>query len=52
VILAMAAGRRGARAIGAWLQQGKAVWPVELAAAEAFAPTAAVAESLPNSGDI
>ena len=52
VILAMAAGRRAARAIGAWLQQGKAVWPVELAAAEAFAPTAAVAESLPNSGDI
>ena len=27
VILAMAAGRRAARAIGAWLAQGKATWP-------------------------
>ena len=29
VILAMAAGRRAARAIGAWLQQGKGGWPVD-----------------------
>jgi glutamate synthase (NADPH) small chain len=49
VILAMAAGRRAARAIGAWLQQGKASWPVDPAAAEAFTPPAAVtAETLPN----
>jgi homotetrameric NADPH-dependent glutamate synthase len=49
VILAMAAGRRAARAIGAWLQQGKANWPVDTASAEAFVPPAcAVAETLPN----
>jgi NADPH-dependent glutamate synthase beta subunit-like oxidoreductase len=30
VILAMAAGRRAARAIGAWLTQGKASWPPKL----------------------
>ncbi len=30
VILAMAAGRRAARAMGAWLTQGKAVWPPKL----------------------
>ncbi|HXE47218.1 MAG TPA: NADPH-dependent glutamate synthase [Ramlibacter sp.] len=49
VILAMAAGRRGARAIGAWLQQGKASWPVDPASAEAFVPPAAMAaETLPN----
>jgi glutamate synthase (NADPH) small chain len=49
VILAMAAGRRAARAIGAWLQQGKANWPVDPAAAEAFTPPAALpAEALPN----
>jgi glutamate synthase (NADPH) small chain len=42
VILAMAAGRRAARAIGAWLQQGKADWPVDPAAAEAFVAPAAV----------
>jgi glutamate synthase (NADPH) small chain len=48
VILAMAAGRRAARAIGAWLQQGKASWPVDAAEAEAFAPMASAAEALPN----
>jgi glutamate synthase (NADPH/NADH) small chain len=37
VILAMAAGRRAARSIGAWLQQGKAGWPVDGDAAQAFA---------------
>ncbi len=36
VILAMAAGRRAARAIGAWLQQGKAGWPIEQASVDAF----------------
>ena len=49
VILAMGAGRRAARAIGAWLQQGKASWPVDPGSAEAFTPPAAViAETLPN----
>jgi NADPH-dependent glutamate synthase beta subunit-like oxidoreductase len=49
VILAMAAGRRAARAIGAWLQQDKAGWPVDSASAEAFVPPAAMAaETLPN----
>ncbi len=32
VILAMAAGRRAARAIGHWLQQGRTDWPPSLAA--------------------
>jgi homotetrameric NADPH-dependent glutamate synthase len=45
VILAMAAGRRAARAIGAWLEQGKQSWPVDAAAAEAFAAFPALAES-------
>ncbi len=35
VILAMAAGRRAARAIGAWLAQGKQHWPVTEADAQA-----------------
>jgi glutamate synthase (NADPH/NADH) small chain len=48
VILAMAAGRRAARAIGAWLQQGKAGWPLDPAAAEAFQPPVAVNEKLPH----
>lgn len=51
VILAMAAGRRAARAIGAWLQQGKASWPVDPAAADAFAPPAEAADSFALSGD-
>ena len=37
VILAMAAGRRAARAIGAWLAQGKANWPPKLEDAQAEA---------------
>ncbi len=41
VILAMAAGRRAARSIGAWLQHGKATWPVDADAAKAFAVPAA-----------
>jgi glutamate synthase (NADPH) small chain len=40
VILAMAAGRRAARSIGAWLHEGKACWPVPESAAEAFASAA------------
>ncbi len=38
VILAMAAGRRAARAIGAWLNQDKTRWPIDPASAEAFTP--------------
>ncbi len=48
VILAMAAGRRAARAIGAWLSQGKANWPVDAAALEAFKAPAAAAEPVPT----
>ena len=51
VILAMAAGRRAARAIGAWLQQGKVSWPVDAAAADAFVVAALPTESLAHSGD-
>ncbi|MGE5778075.1 MAG: NADPH-dependent glutamate synthase [Hyphomicrobiales bacterium] len=39
VILAMGAGRRAARAIGAWLQQGKRTWPITDEDAAAFVPT-------------
>jgi len=40
VILAMGAGRRAAKAIGAWLQGGKRTWPITQAEVEAFvAPT-------------
>jgi glutamate synthase (NADPH) small chain len=46
VILAMAAGRRAARAIGAWLQQGKSGWPVDAAAADEFRAPAAIAQSV------
>jgi homotetrameric NADPH-dependent glutamate synthase len=38
VILAMGAGRRAARAIGAYLAGGKRKWPVTRADAEAFVP--------------
>lgn len=38
VILAMGAGRRAARAIGAWLAGGKAHWPVTQEDADAFVP--------------
>jgi glutamate synthase (NADPH/NADH) small chain len=46
VILAMAAGRRAARSIGAWLHQGKEAWPVREDAAEAFVPAAAPSPSV------
>ncbi len=48
VILAMSAGRRAAKAIGAYLKNGKQNWPVPAAEIEAFAatlPTAATAQS-------
>ncbi|GAB3770347.1 bifunctional dihydroorotate dehydrogenase B NAD binding subunit/NADPH-dependent glutamate synthase [Ramlibacter monticola] len=48
VILAMAAGRRAARSIGAWLAQGRNSWPVDADTAEAFAGLPALAESLPD----
>ena len=38
VILAMGAGRRAARAIGAWLAGGKSGWPVTQEQADAFVP--------------
>jgi len=38
VILAMGAGRRAAKAIGAYLQNNKAVWPITAEHAEAFTP--------------
>jgi homotetrameric NADPH-dependent glutamate synthase len=58
VILAMGAGRRAAKAIGAYLASGKAKWPITREDAEAFVPPvpigvappmAAVAEAV--SGD-
>jgi glutamate synthase (NADPH) small chain len=52
VILAMAAGRRAARAIGAWLQQGKAKWPVDANDAEAFTPPFALAQSSSQPGAV
>jgi hypothetical protein len=36
VILAMGAGRRAAKAIGAWLQGGKQTWPITQAEVDAF----------------
>jgi NADPH-dependent glutamate synthase beta subunit-like oxidoreductase len=38
VILAMGAGRRAAKAIGAWLKAGKTSWPVSAEEAAAFVP--------------
>jgi NADPH-dependent glutamate synthase beta subunit-like oxidoreductase len=38
VILAMGAGRRAARAIGAYLAGGKSKWPITQADADAFVP--------------
>jgi glutamate synthase (NADPH/NADH) small chain len=47
VILAMGAGRRAAKAIGAWLQMGKAKWPVAKEDREAFVPGAPVGSLSP-----
>jgi NADPH-dependent glutamate synthase beta subunit-like oxidoreductase len=58
VILAMGAGRRAARAIGAWLAGGKASWPVTQAEADAFVPpgtpvpTAEAAAPAPDSSEV
>jgi glutamate synthase (NADPH) small chain len=43
VILAMGAGRRAARAVAAWLQAGKAKWPLQKEDADAFVSGAPVA---------
>jgi pyruvate/2-oxoglutarate dehydrogenase complex dihydrolipoamide dehydrogenase (E3) component len=40
VILAMGAGRRAARAIGAYLQDNKQTWPITQADVDAFVPPA------------
>jgi glutamate synthase (NADPH/NADH) small chain len=42
VILAMGAGRRAARAIGAYLQGGKQTWPITQSDVDAFTPPAAL----------
>ena len=47
VILAMAAGRRAARAITAWLRQGKSNWPVAESDLEACALPAASEQPAP-----
>jgi NADPH-dependent glutamate synthase beta subunit-like oxidoreductase len=45
VILAMGAGRRAARSIGAYLQSGKQKWPITQEDADAFVPPLASSES-------
>jgi homotetrameric NADPH-dependent glutamate synthase len=47
VILAMGAGRRAARAIGAWLAGGKTVWPITQQHADAFVPPGTPAAKTP-----
>jgi len=49
VILAMGAGRRAARAIGAWLQGGKQKWPVTQEDADAYTPPLAIGAAAPAS---
>ncbi|MEP7180727.1 MAG: NADPH-dependent glutamate synthase [Betaproteobacteria bacterium] len=51
VILAMGAGRRAARAIGAWLAGGKTKWPITQADADAFAAPAG-APPTPNPSEV
>lgn len=48
VILAMGAGRRAAKAIGHWLQTGKAAWPVTGADVAQFTPPQPAAEGDPH----
>ena len=50
VILAMSAGRRAARAIGAFLQLGKQKWPITVADAEAFTPPTPINAAHPHPG--
>ncbi len=45
VILAMGAGRRAAKAIAAWMQTGKAKWPMTREDADAFVPGKPVAKT-------
>jgi hypothetical protein len=53
VILAMGAGRRAARAIGAWLAGGKRTWPITQADADAFVPPTPIgATPTPASSEI
>jgi NADPH-dependent glutamate synthase beta subunit-like oxidoreductase len=47
VILAMGAGRRAARAIGAYLAGGKSKWPITQADAEAFVPPVPIGAAPP-----
>ena len=47
VILAMGAGRRAARAIGAWLRMGKAKWPLVSEDVEALGPDVAATSLAP-----
>jgi len=47
VILAMGAGRRAARAIGAYLAGGKSKWPITQADAEAFVPPTPIGAAPP-----
>jgi NADPH-dependent glutamate synthase beta subunit-like oxidoreductase len=47
VILAMGAGRRAARAIGAYLASGKSKWPITQTDADAFVPPTAVGAAVP-----
>jgi len=48
VILAMGAGRRAARAIGAWLASEKTKWPITQADADAFVPPTPLGAALPT----
>ena len=50
VILAMSAGRRAARAIAAYLQQGRQTWPIRSADLEIFVPPVAVDSACLNQG--
>ncbi len=49
VILAMGAGRRAAKAIGAYLQGGKRTWPITQTDVDAFVPPAALGAPTPTS---
>jgi len=47
VILAMGAGRRAARSIGAYLQGGKQKWPITQEDVDAFVPPLALGAPAP-----
>ena len=48
VILAMGAGRRAARAMGAWMKNGKKQWPISTEEADAFSPAPQIMDVEPN----